>query len=386
MNLRSVRKALKPFLIKILRFSPVKKDKVVFLNYDGKGYGDNAKYIADEFIRRRVPCRLVWIVDGEADVPENIKKVVGMNGLSAFYELSSAKVIVNNCKFSIPSGFRKKRKQFYLQTWHGDFPLKYIEKEVEDQLPVSYLTKSKAESAITDAAVSGCPLFSRILRESFWLPENCTILEYGVPRNDIYFRGDAFREELKRRYGFSSDDRVLLYAPTFRDDGETDCYNLDFERLRKSLCRSTGAEWKIIVRLHPNISSRADLFHYDERIINGSACSDQMELCMIADCLITDYSSIMGDFFLMDKPVFLYVPDWEHYKTSCRRMRDMFYELPLPLLFTQDELEARMEHFDRETYDRDIAAFMDKYYRPFSDGHSSERVVDYLLGVMRLHG
>ena len=107
---------------------------------------------------------------------------------------------------------------------------------------------------------------------------------------------------------------------------------------------------------------------------------------MIADCLITDYSSIMGDFFIMGKPVFLYVPDWEHYNTACRGLRDMFFELPLPHLLTQDELETQMAHFDQETYGRNVASFMDKYYRPFGDGHASEKIVDYLLGVMRLHG
>lgn len=388
MRLRSVRNALKPFFFKVLRLSPIKKNKVVFLNYDGKGYGDNAKYLAEELLRRDFPLRLVWIVDGDADafVPDGIKKVVSLNGLSASYALSSAKIIVNNCKSTLPLHFRKKRDQFYLQTWHGDFPLKYIEKEVEVQLPVSYVTKSKADSAITDAIVSGCPFFSQILRESFWLPENCKILEFGVPRNDLYYRGDTFRNKLKERMGFSSDDRILLYAPTFRDDGDTDCYNLDFERLRKHLCRTTGEEWKIIVRLHPNVSARADLFRYDEKIINGTARSDQQELCMIADCLITDYSSIMGDFFIMGKPVFLYVPDWEHYKTACRGLRDIFFELPLPHLFTQDELETQMAHFNQETYDRNVASFMDKYYRPFGDGHASEKIVDYLLGVMRLHG
>ncbi len=250
------------------------------------------------------------------------------------------------------------------------------------------MTKSKADSARTDAVVSGSQSFSRILRESFWLPENCSVLEYGVPRNDIYFRDDSFRNALKRKLGFIPDDRILLYAPTFRDNGETDCYDLDFERLRRTLFEVSSMEWKVIVRLHPNISRRADLFCYGESIINGSTCPDQQELCMISDCLITDYSSIMGDFLLMKKPVFLYVPDLARYasRNSGRGLRDIYYDLPLPSSHDQNELEQQMKAFDLESYQCNVDSFMQTRYLPFDDGHASERVVDLLTQIMHIHG
>ena len=382
----SVQRSWNSIIRKFLYHLPFNRNKIVFLNFAGKGFGDNGKFIAEEIMRRKLRCKLVWLVDGNAYVPDGIKNVE-REGLSGYYALSTAGIIVNNCKVNFPAGFRKKKKQFYLQTWHGDFALKYIEKEVEDSLRPSYVAKSKADSAMTDAVVSGSQSFSRILRESFWYPEHCSILEYGVPRNDIYFRGNSYRDELKRSYGFSLEDRILLYAPTFRDHGETDCYNLDFERLRMTLTRTTGEEWKVVVRLHPNISEQGNMFCYGEKIINGSTFPDQQELSMISDCLITDYSSMMGDFFLMRKPVFLYVPDLERYasRSAGRGLRDLFYQLPLSRCNTQRELEEQITLFDRESYERRVDSFMKEYYRPFDDGHASERIVDYLKQTVHLH-
>lgn len=376
----SIRKSLDTVARRLLYLLPVQRNKVVFLNFAGKGYGDNPKCIAEEMLRRKLPCKLVWLVDGNAYVPDSIKKAE-RNGMSGFYALSTAGIIINNCKVNFPSGYKKKRKQFYLQTWHGDFALKYIEKEIEDSLQPSYVAKSKADSAMTDAVISGSQSFSQILRESFWLPEHCSILEYGVPRNDIYFRGNTYRDELKQRYGFSLDDRILLYAPTFRDHGETDCYDLDFESLRRTWVRKTGDHWKVIIRLHPNMAELGSMFSYGENIINGTAYPDQQELSMVSDCLITDYSSIMGDFFLMRKPVFLYVPDQERYasRSAGRGLRALFYQLPLAHCQTQHELEEQIALFDRESYEGKVDSFMKEYYRPFDDGHASERVVDCLV-------
>ena len=365
----------------VLRLLPVQKNKIVFLNFDGKGFGENPKYIAEEILRQKLPCKLVWLVKGDAFVPDTIKKV--KNGFNAFYELATAKVIVSNCKTNVVTRLCKKKSQFYLQTWHGDFALKYIEKEVEGMLSSDYVSTSKADGAITDAAVSGSESFSQILKESCWVSEKCKILEFGVPRNDLYFRGADYKDELKNRFGFSPSDKILLYAPTLRDDGSTDCFNLDFEKLRVKLCQISNEKWKIVVRLHPYLSSKAGLFGYDDNIINGSLFDDQQELFMISDVLITDYSSIMGDFFLMEKPVFLYAPDLERYSNRSTG-RGLRFQLPIPFNHCQDELEAQMAEFDEEEYAKEIKAFMQTCYKPFDDGHASERIVSVFKEVMRI--
>ena len=380
-----IKRFVKSCIRNVLYYCPVQRNKVVFLSFDGKGYGDNPKYIAEEIIRQNVPCKMVWLVKDGFYVPNVIKKV-NFDGLVAFYELSTAKILINNCKNNIPFDYitRKKKNQYYLQTWHGDFGPKYIEKEIEDTFSPDYIAISKADSAATNAVLSGNKFFSTVLKESFWLPEHCEILEYGVPRNDIYFKGDELKNKLKRQYGFAHDDRILLYAPTFRDDFDLDCYNIDFERIRMMLSRLTNETWKVVVRLHPNVSSHVELFDYNESIIDGSGFSDQQELCLISDCLITDYSSIMADFMLMKKPVFLFATDLDKYsnKEAGRGLRDFYFELPFSLGRNQDELETHVLEFNKDDYLVKLNSFMQNYYCTFDDGHASEKVVNHLKKLL----
>jgi len=368
----------------LLYLVPVSK-KIVFCNFGGRGYGDNPKYIAQEIIKQHLDYELIWLIsEGNNYVPKEFVKI-RIKSLRAFWILARAKVIVSNTKNWMSSFlFKKKKNQIYIQTWHGDFALKFIEKEVECTLSSWYVKISKRDSIITDAITSGSAQFSKILQDSFWLPDVCEILEYGVPRNDVYFRDEKYRTELKNKYHFGRADKILLYAPTFRDNGDMSCYNLDFEKIRQTLCSMTNEKWKIIIRLHPNIAKQADLFTYNDDIINGSDFPDPQELCFISDCLITDYSSIMSDFMLMKKPVFLYCPDLEKYadKSQGRGLRDIFWKLPFSMGKSQSELQQKICDYDEKTYLDRLSAFMKEDYVSFDNGHASEKVVNYIKNII----
>lgn len=374
---------IKFLLRNIFYLFPISKTpKIVFINFNGRGYGDNPKYLADEFIRQKLPYKLVWLAKKHTYVPNTIKNIK-YNSIGALYQLATAQIIISNTK-SLSALCKKKKSQFYLQTWHGNFGCKYIEKEIEGFLSPEYVKTSKADSQITNAIISGNTFFAKILKESFWLPETCKILECGVPRNDIYFKDYNYRKVLKSKYSFSEKDKILLYAPTFRDNYNTDCYDIDSVKIRELLCRKIPANWKIVIRLHPNVAKQADLFTYNDDIINGSDFPDPQELCFISDCLITDYSSIMSDFMLMKKPVFLYCPDLEKYadKSQGRGLRDIFWKLPFSMGKSQAELLQQISSFDNKNYLGKLAEFMQKEYVSFDDGHASEKVVNYIKEKM----
>ena len=347
--------------------------KVVFINFAGRGYGDSPKYISEEILRQSLPYDLVWLCyEMNNTFPDGIRKVK-FYSLKSRYELATARVIISNTKGRLP--YRKKSSQYYIQTWHGGFGVKYIEKDAEQYLSKKYVRDSKYDSSITDLILSGSEFQTRVIQDSFWY--NGEIFKKGVPRNDIFFnRSEKAVKNLKKLYGFNENTKIVLYAPTFRDDDNIDAYKLNASMLLHALRKRTGGEWKLIIRLHPKVAGISHIFKYDNDVINGSVYADSQELLVFSDLLITDFSSTMMDFGIMKKPVLLFITDLEDYVKKCRGIRPLFYQLPFELSKSNEELCCAIMKFDANSYLHRLNTFMDRYYHSYDDGHASEYVVE----------
>ena len=111
------------------RLFPIKKNKIVITNYYGKGFGDNGKAIANELHERKLDIDFVWLVEkNDESIPQWIRQVNYYSILS-IYELVTAKLWIDNARKR--RYVRKRKQQFYIQTWHGTIPLKRVEKDVE---------------------------------------------------------------------------------------------------------------------------------------------------------------------------------------------------------------------------------------------------------------
>ena len=346
--------------------------KIVFANFNGKGYGDNPKYIAEEIMRQGLPYNLVWLTRNTKEpMPSRVRKV-SFYSVKAVKELSTAKIIINNVKNGLP--YIKKKNQYYIQTWHGSFALKNIERELGDILPNKYRKNSIKDSKYTDLLLSGCTLDSNIYKESFWYSGE--ILEKGLPRNDIYFRpSNMIIDKIRKLLNVPNDVKIALYAPTFRDDWSFDAYNLDTDLLRKTLESKTGEKWSVVIKLHPNISWETMRFNFSGNIIDGSIISDSQELFLSSDLLITDYSSVTYDFAIMHKPVFLFATDLEKYAKT-RGLRPEYYELPFALCQSNQELCESILKTDFKEYIEGADRFFKYTIHSFDDGHASESVVE----------
>lgn len=366
---------------RFLNLLPVKRRKIVFANFFGRGWGDNPKYIAAELMRQNAGYELVWLVSDRRKVilPKGIR-TVKLYSRWGRIELATAGVIVNNVKNAFP--LQKKANQYYIQTWHGDFPLKYIEKEAESELSQQYLEETQADSKQTDLLLSGSEFFSDIVRKSFWYDGE--IMEVGLPRNDLFFDAQSeIPRQIRSRLGLPEDMPLVLYAPTFRDHGEFFPFP-DFESVLDGLKQQTGREWALLVRLHPNDQKRAEDIQYTERLLNGSFFSDTQELEKAADLLITDYSSMMYDFALQRKPVVLFTPDMEEYRAHCRGLRPLFDELPFIRTNTDEELKHALPQLFDAAHQQCVDVFFRQRIRYFDDGHASEKVVARINDVISL--
>ena len=356
---------------------PVNRAKIVFNNFCGQGYGDSPKYIAEEIISRNLKFDLVWIVnDMSMEVPPQVRKVNYLS-VRTSYELSTAKIIVSNVKVSLP--YHKKQYQYYIQTWHGSMAFKAIEKAAQDKLRPEYVKESIADSKQIDLFLSSNSVQTQEIRDFFWYDGE--IFECGSPRNDMLYRSVQYRDKIKQQLGLRLDMKVVLYAPTFRDDYRMDVYNLDLDRLYSCLSVKMGGDWRILVRLHPNVMEK-NAVTIGPHSIDVTSYPDMQELLLICDVLITDYSTTIYDTLIMRKILFLYAPDFVEYKGN-RGLNSVYYMLPSQACQTNEELFNNIEQFDEIAYHQRLDSFLDSV-RIFDDGNASKRVVDKIQSITKL--
>lgn len=359
----------------LLRICPIDQKKVLFISYVGKGFGDNGKYIAQALHEKAPNLKLVWITNETESLPDYVIPV-RRRSLKRLYHSSTAKFWIDNCRKIKYE--RKRKQQYYIQTWHGGIALKQVEKDAEAHLEADYVRSAQKDSAMVNLMVSNSRFCTDMYRRAFWYEGE--ILECGSPRVDILFSCASDQKiQIKKKLGLQAEDHIILYAPTFRKDKGTECYRIDFKRILEALSRD-GSEWKFAVRLHPNIADQADFLQYDDDIMNATSYPDMYELMAVSDILITDYSSVMFEAGFVKKPVFLFATDIEDYKQDRNFYFDL-EQLPFPLATTNEELISRIEHFSKSEYEASVVEFNQSLGLK-ETGHASEKVAEWILQVI----
>ena len=357
------------------RFRRLEK-KVVFSSFYGRGYSDNPKAIAEALLAANTDAQLVWLVESEeaaATLPEGIRPCL-INTPEMIRELCTATVWVDNCrKFAR----YKKKTQYYLQTWHG-FPLKRIERDALEALGIDYEHPAEKDSKQIDLLLSSSAYDTDLLRRCFWY--HGTIAEYGTPRNDIFFHPHPqISVKVREHFGLPAEQKIILYAPTYRADSSTKCYALDVHRLRTMCSRRFGGDWTVLVRLHPDVAELSpELFYYDDvTVVDGTMYPDMQELLVASDMLVTDYSSCMFDFAITGKPCFLFATDVTDYIKD-RNFYFPLQSLPFPQADNNPELLQLVERFDEQEYLKKRKEFFGRLaFR--EDGQASQRCAKWIL-------
>lgn len=356
---------------------PINRNKIVFSNYVGKGFGDNPKYIALKLHERMPNANLYWILKKGIvdDLPKWIKPV-RLGSLQCAYIYATSFVWVDNARK--PRYVRKRKHQYYIQTWHGGFVLKAVEKDAELTLPRSWIETSKHDSAMIDCMVSDSRECTSMYRRAFWYSGK--IIECGYPRDDVLFDINAAKKKVCDALGISFDSKLFIYAPTFRDSGNWSS-NLNFIVVLNALEKRFGGKWVALVRFHPLDSHNRSLVSSSKNVVNCTDYPDMYELLAASDVEITDYSSSVFEFAcLQHKPAFLYADDVEQYERE-RGFRLDIKSLPFSLASRNEDLENLILEFDENDYLERLNLFNDNVGW-FSDGHASERVVEIITRLM----
>ncbi|MBB6480743.1 CDP-glycerol glycerophosphotransferase family protein [Spirochaeta isovalerica] len=378
---------------RITQKQKIQQNLMVFSSFRGRSYSCNPKAIYEEIIKdhRFSHFNFVWFFE-EPNLFENLfnnlrTKVVKYYSKEYYKILASSKVWIFN--MAVPPYVFPKKEQIYIQTWHGT-PLKRIgcdldftKNAINDETDI--FKSYNREGEIITHLISPSPFATEKLKSAFNLinlNREEIIWETGYPRNDIL---NSFipqkQERIKQKLGIPEDKKIILYAPTWRDNQYSSrfgfTYNLqaDFNKMQKHL----SDQYIILFRAHYLVANSFRFDDYKGFVFDVSDIDDINDLYLVSDLLITDYSSVFFDFANVEKPVIFYMYDLEEYRDEIRGFYLDINELPGPIVQTEEALvEAIIKSIDRDiSSDRHFQIFKKKFTN-LDDGNASKRVLDNL--------
>lgn len=364
-------------------FTQVKKGRVMCWAYNFKQYSCNPRYLTEYLLKNNPEFEIYWVFRKKVDISgiDSRIKCVRFRSLEYYKLVNSAEFFITNSRTDPYRIYWHKRPgQKYLMLWHGGVALKKIEKDAEEKLGYSYVQKSKIDSKVCDLMTSSCRYQTDLMENKFWYSGE--ILKKGIPRNDIFFDMEqraSLNAKVRKLYSISSGDKIVMYAPTFRRGNDLSPYSINWDKVIPELEKVFGGvQVRVLVRLHPNLIGKVDtsgLVAY-EKVTDATLYHDMQELLCVSDMLITDYSSAMFDFAMLERPCLLYATDIEKYD---RGYYFRFDELPFPLARTQEELLSNLASFDRSEYDNRVTTFFDTNIGIYDDGHGSEAIAEWMI-------
>ncbi|MER7330540.1 MULTISPECIES: bifunctional glycosyltransferase family 2 protein/CDP-glycerol:glycerophosphate glycerophosphotransferase [unclassified Micromonospora] len=353
---------------------PIDPTLAVYAAYWYRGYADNPAAVHEAARRLAPQVRGVWIVrrDRVHTVPEGVEYVVA--GTPAYYRaLARARWLVNNVNF--PDFVRKRPGSVHLQTHHGT-PVKVMGLD-QQRYPIGAVGMDFAGLLRRvdrwDFSVSANSFSTQMWERAY--PATYTTLEVGYPRNDRLVTATA--EEvlrLRAEFGLGLGERVVLYAPTHREHLPGYRPPFDPERLLDVL----GPAGRLLMRSHyfHDRDRRARRPVDRDRVRDVSGHPRVEDLYLVADVLVTDYSSAMFDYAVLDRPIVVYAPDWEAYRLARGVYFDLLAEPPGAVATSFADL---LDLFRAGGVDSAEATTARQRFRArfcaLEDGHAAERVV-----------
>ena len=345
----------------------------------GGFYNDNPKYIYEYLYKHHASdFKFIWVINNEKNKKEILgsPKIVKRFSLKYYYYMAISKYWVTNVRQ--PLRLRKRDNQIILSTWHGT-PLKKLGLDIDTihsanpKIKKHFITSASKWNYLVSANKYSTDIFRRV----FAFDEE--VLEYGYPRNDILYKNDPnIINNIKKELNIPLNKKVILYAPTWRDDEyyEPGQYKFDLKLNLQKLKDNIGKDHVILIRTHYFIADKLDLKDLENFAFNVSYYDDIGELYLMSDILITDYSSVFFDYANLKRPILFYTYDLEKYSSALRGFYiDIEKSVPGPLLFTTDEVISAIQNIDKISVE--FKEKYNKFYNEFcylDDGNASGKI------------
>lgn len=393
MNIKKlVRGIAKGLVVSIYRVMnailPLKKNRIVFSSSLGKSYAGNPKAIYERLVSEGLDINYecIWFYESKPyDIPgHNIQ--VKYRGIRYLFYMATASFWIFDARQ--PEFLRKRYRVDYIQTWHGT-PLKKLGLDMDNVFMAgetgieAYHESFRCNAATWDYLISQNPFSTEVFRRAFDFKGE--MLETGYPRNDVLFSNNTKEHimRIKEELGLPVDKKIMLYAPTWRDDEASGIGRyrfsvaLDINMMREAF----EGEAVLIVKYHYLVNDDIDWSEYEGFVYMFDQSVDISSLYLVSDMLITDYSSVMFDYSLLNRPMYFYCYDIEKYKNTLRGFYfDFEADSPGPISTTTERLIDDIKSCKHDNYSDRYNKFVE-LYNPWDDGNASYRVLTRLLGI-----
>lgn len=376
-----------PVILRVMGMFIKVDDKVIlFCGFRGQGYACNPKAIFEE-MRDNVKYEGYTFIFALKDASTLIPgaEVVRLRSAKFFYYSLQAKYWVFNSKMA--SYMYKRKSQVYFQTWHG-VPLKRLAHDIQNENQTFYFTEISykkmvksydADSKKWDLLLVSSEYMKDRYESAFNYPKS-KMFTALYPRNKVLLNyKDESITELKQRFNIPENKKVILYAPTYRDDSyDTEGYQIQLEVDFDKWYSKLGDEYVVLFKPHYLIDNTVNIPGHLQSFVQMIDAGEDINDCyLVSDVLITDYSSVFFDYALLNRPIYFYMYDFCKYKDVLRGFYlDVTTDLPNEVI--QDE-EYLLDQIKQNKFSFSRLKEFNNIYNPNMESVGVEDVIDEFL-------
>lgn len=375
-----------PFVYRWNARKPIKKKSVLFIEIRYAELTNNFRLLWDE-LSRREDTHVEAVFLGNSVYPYKQYLRCCMNMLK---QLAQAEFVVVNESSNVLAALPIRPETKMIQVWHGCGAFKRFGYGMEGGLQEKYYNQYFFTTVSSSEIVD-------IYADSMG-QDKASVLPIGISRTDVFFSEEYVQVnnlELRKQYGIDAERKVILYAPTFRGNVQAAAAPrmLDIETMFSAL----KDEYVILYKGHPSVKEEVVIDKkYQEFFVDAGRESIEALMCA-ADMCITDYSSLIFEYALLERPMLFYAYDYKEYVTE----RGFYYDyeefVPGPICYTEDELIQKIREMDMECITdttvprntvwnsgyavRQVKLFKEKFMNA-CDGKATQRIVNKMLGEL----
>lgn len=348
-------------------FVRVRPRRFLFLSDSHVGFTGNMGFLRDAIERQAPDAEIIGVFKSGLSRRRSLRDTLRLP-----YLIASSGVIVLDDYYPMIYFIRIRAQTRLVQLWHAAGAFKRVGHS-RAGLPGGPTKNSEIHRNYTDAIVSSKGIVGDYA-EAYGVSET-RVKPWGMPRSDAFFDQQLIadtRRRVRAELGVGEDERFVLYAPTFRGNGQLTAQaspEADWVHIQSTL----GAGWRVGIRQHPFVAAGG----LPDGIVDAAKIPDMNDVLMAADVLVTDYSSSIFEFSLLRRPVLFFVPDLEEYTESRSFYRPFDHYSIGPVV--KDAAALADAIASARCDDGLLQPFLEEFCDAL-DGHSSERIARRLLG------